>query len=313
VRIFLWHVHGSYTTSLVQGRHEYLLPTLPDRGPNGLGRARTWEWPPSAVEVTPEEAAAADVDVVVLQRPYELEHLAERWLRGRRPGRDVPAVYLEHSSPQGRIAEMRHPAADRHDLTLVHVTHFNALFWDAGSTPTRVIEHGVVDPGYRYTGELPRAAVVINEAERRGRVTGTDLLPQLNGDVPLDLFGIGARALGGIEDLPQARLHEEMARRRAYLHPVRWTSLGLSLLEAMHLGMPVVALATTEVAEAVPPEAGVVSNRVDVLREALHRFVRDPDEARERGLAARRAASSRYALERFLADWDALLEEVTAC
>jgi glycosyltransferase involved in cell wall biosynthesis len=176
-----------------------------------------------------------------------------------------------------------------------------------------VIEHGVVDPGYRYTGELPRAAVVINEAERRGRVTGTDLLPQLNGDVPLDLFGIGARALGGIEDLPQARLHEEMARRRAYLHPVRWTSLGLSLLEAMHLGMPVVALATTEVAEAVPPEAGVVSNRVDVLREALHRFVRDPDEARERGLAARRAASSRYALERFLADWDALLEEVAGC
>jgi hypothetical protein len=313
MRLLLWHVHGSYTTALVQGRHQYLLPTLPDHGPDGLGRARTYEWPPSAVEVTPEQAAAADVDVVVLQRPHELEHLAERWLGGRRPGRDVPAVYLEHSSPQGRIAEMRHPAADRRDLTLVHVTHFNALFWDAGSTPTRVIEHGIVDPGYLYTGELPRAAVVINEAGRRGRVTGTDLLPQLNGDVPLDLFGIGARALGGLDDLPQARLHAEMARRRVYLHPVRWTSLGLSLLEAMHLGMPIVALATTEVAEAVPPEAGVVSNRLQTLREALHRFIDDQDEARERGLAARRAAASRYALERFLADWDALLEEVAGC
>jgi glycosyltransferase involved in cell wall biosynthesis len=313
MRVFLWHVHGSYTTALVQGRHKYLLPTLPDRGPDGLGRARTWEWPRSAVEVPPEEAAEADVDVVVLQRPHELEHLAERWLGGRRPGRDIPAVYLEHSSPQGRIAEMRHPTADRYDLTLVHVTHFNALFWDAGSTPTRVIEHGVVDPGYRYTGELPRAAVVINEPGRRGRVTGTDLLPRLNGDVPLDLFGIGAAAFGGIEDLPQALLHQEMARRRAYLHPVRWTSLGLSLLEAMHLGMPVVALATTEVAEAVPREAGVVSNRVETLREALNRFLQDPAEARERGLAARRAASSRYALERFLADWDALFEDVAAC
>jgi hypothetical protein len=30
---------------------------------------------------------------------------------------------------------MRHPAADRDDLVLVHVTHFNAVFWDAGSTP----------------------------------------------------------------------------------------------------------------------------------------------------------------------------------
>lgn len=312
MRVFVWHVHGSYTTSLVQGRHEYLLPTLPDRGPDGLGRARTWEWPPSAIEVTREEAAEADVDVVVLQRPHELE-LAERWLGGRRPGRDVPAVYLEHTSPQGRIAEMRHPAADRPDLTLVHVTHFNALFWDAGRTPTRVIEHGIVDPGYRYSGELPRAAVVINEPGRRGRVTGTDLLARLNGDVPLDLFGVGAGAFGGVENLPQARLHEELPRRRVYLHPVRWTSLGLSLLEAMHLGMPVVALATTEVAEAVPPEAGVVSNRLDTLYEALRRLARDPEEARERGLAARRAVRSRYGLERFLADWDALLEEVVAC
>ena len=80
------------------------------------------------------------------------------------PGRDVRAIYLEHNAPQGRIAEMRHPAADRDDLTVVHVTHFNALFWDCGTTPVRVIEHGVVDPGYRYTGELPRAAVAINEA-----------------------------------------------------------------------------------------------------------------------------------------------------
>jgi Glycosyl transferases group 1 len=312
MRVFIWHVHGSYTTSLVQGRHEYLLPTLPDRGPDGLGRARTWDWPRSAIEVTPAEAAEADVDVVVLQRPHELE-LAERWLGGRRPGRDVPAVYLEHTSPQGRIADMRHPAADRPELTLVHVTHFNALFWDAGRTPARVIEHGIVDPGYRYSGELPRAAVVINEPGRRGRVTGTDLLARLNGDVPLDLFGIGARALGGVENLPQERLHDEIARRRVYLHPIRWTSLGLSLLEAMHLGMPVVALATTEVAEAVPPEAGVVSNRLDTLHEALRRLVRDPEEARERGLAARRAARSRYGLERFLADWDALLEEVAAC
>lgn len=173
MKVFVAHVHGSWMTAFVRGGHEYLLPVLPGRGADGRGRATTWNWPPSAVEVTPEEAAAAEVDVVVLQRPQELHGLAERWLGGRRPGRDVPAVYLEHSSPQGRIAEMRHPAADRPELTLVHVTYFNDLFWDAGSTRTLVIEHGIVDPGYRYTGELERAAVVINEAARRGRVTGT--------------------------------------------------------------------------------------------------------------------------------------------
>jgi hypothetical protein len=318
MRVLLWHVHGAWTTAFVHGGHEYLIPVTPDRGPDGLGRARTYAWPSSAVEVTRQEAAAAEVDVVVLQRPHELEGLAAAWLGGRRPGRDLPAVYLEHNAPQGRIAEMRHPAADRDDLVVVHVSHFNDLFWDCGTTPTRVVEHGIVDPGYRYTGELASAAVVVNEPARRGRVTGTDLLGRLGAGVGIDLFGMGAGELAGapgvrsVDDLPQDRLHEEMARRRLYLHPVRWTSLGLSLLEAMHLGMPVVALATTEVVEAVPAEAGVVSTRVDVLAEAARWLAADREQARLMGKAARVAALARYGLERFLADWDRLLDEVRA-
>ena len=311
MNVFIWHVHGSWTTAFVQGAHRYLVPVLPDRGPDGRGRARTWEWPASVAEVTPAEAAAAGVDVVVLQRPEELNGLAEAWLGGRRPGRDIPAVYVEHNAPQGRIAGMRHAAADRPDLTIVHVTHFNRLFWDTGSTNTAVVEHGIVDPGYRYTGELPHAAVVINEAARRGRVTGTDLLGPLETAAPVDLFGMGAGALGGIEDLPQDRLHTEMARRRVYLHPVRWTSLGLSLIEAMHLGMPVVALATTEVPEAVPPEAGVTSTRLGALEQGIRDFIAEPGRATLAGKHARVAALQRYGLGRFLDDWDTVLAEVT--
>lgn len=313
MRVLMWHVHGSYSTSLVQGGHEYLVPTLPGRGPDGLGRARTWDWPPSAVEVTPAEAAEAEVDAVILQRPVELDHLAETWLGGRRPGVDVPAVYLEHNAPQGAINDLRHPAAGRPGVTIVHVTAFNALLWDSGPGPVRVVHHGIVDPGYRYTGEVERAAVVVNDPVRRARVTGTDLLEPLSAasGVGIDLFGMRTEPLGGT-DVPQGELHDAMARRRAYLHPVRWTSLGLSLLEAMHLGMPVVALATTEVPAAVPPAAGVVSNDLEVLARALRRLAADPEEATLMGKAAREEALARYGLDRFLADWDALLEEVTA-
>ena len=80
----------------------------------------------------------------------------------------------------------------------------------------------------------------------------------------------------------------------------------------MQLGMPVVALSTTEVPEAVPPEAGVVSTDVDRLSDGLRRFVADAAEARACGEAARRSALDRYGLERFLADWDELLEAVVA-
>jgi hypothetical protein len=310
-RVLLWHVHGSYTTALVQGDHEYYLPVLPERGADGRGRARTWDWPENAIEITPAQARELSFDVAIVQRPSELNELVEDWT-GRRPGRDLPTIYLEHDAPQGRIVDMRHAAADRRDLTIVHVTHFNDLFWDCGSTATRVIEHGIVDPGYRYTGELARAAVAINEAVRRGRVTGTDLLPRFASAMPIDLFGIGAGALGGYDDPPQSVLHAEMPRRRAYVHPMRWTSLGLSLIEAMMLGMPIVALATTDAVEAVPPGCGVVSTDVERLCAALRTYANDPEAAREEGLRARAYATERYALSRFLRAWDDAIAEATA-
>jgi len=316
MRILLWHVHGSYTTSFVQGGHEYVVPVLPGRGPDGRGLARTYPWPPGVQEAPPERLRELDVDVVVLQRPHELD-LAERWL-GRRPGRDLPAVFLEHNAPKGDVPNSRHPVADQPGLTIIHVTHFNRLFWDTGGSPTRVVEHGIVDPGHRFTGELGRIAVAGNEPVRRGRVTGTDLLGRFAAAAPVDAFGIGAAGLpahtglpadrlGVFDDVTQRQLHTEFARRRVYAHLPRWTSLGLSLLEAMHLGMPVVALATTEAYEAVPPGAGVLSTDPDVLVAAARRFAFDPDLARAYGDKARQTALDRYGLDRFLRDWTDVL------
>ncbi|HEU5152557.1 MAG TPA: glycosyltransferase [Iamia sp.] len=317
MNVLLWHVHGSWTTAFVHGSHTTLLPVVPGRTAEGRGRARTWEWPAAAVEVTPEALADHPVDVVVVQRPEE-EELARRWLGGRIPGRDVPLVWLEHNTPPTATGATRHPAADRHDLVLVHVTPTNALLWDTGTTPTTSIEHGVIDPGHRFQGVEAAAVAVVNEPARRGRAVGADLLPVLAASAPVDLFGMGvdrlppAPGLRPLGDVPQADLFDEVAARRAYLHPFRWTSLGLALIEAMLLGLPVVALATTEVPEAVPPGAGVVSNRVDRLADALRRYVADPHEAMAAGCIGRAAALDRWSLDRFTRDWDLLLDEVTA-
>jgi glycosyltransferase involved in cell wall biosynthesis len=136
-------------------------------------------------------------------------------------------------------------------------------------------------------------------------VVGADLLPDLSRTLPIDVFGIGTD-----NDLPQWRLHQELARRRVYVHPYRWTSLGLALIEAMQIGLPVVAVATTEVPEAVPAAAGYVSNRLDTLHGGLRRLAADSALAREMGQAAREHALRRYGLARFLDDWQQLLEEV---
>ncbi|GGH95977.1 glycosyltransferase [Arthrobacter liuii] len=318
MRILLWHVHGSWTDAFVRGRHEYLLPVLPAGGAWGLGRAGR-DWPESVREVDLATLDADAVDAVVLQRPEEIDEVAGRL--GRVPGVDLPAVFVEHNTPKGNFPNTRHPLADQSSIPVVHVTHFNRLAWDNGSATTTVVEHGIPDPGQLYTGELPELGVVVNEPVRRGRVTGTDLLPAFASVAPLQVFGMktdGLAAAAGIEasrlaargDLKTRELHRELARCRVYVHPMRWTSLGLSLLEAMHLGMPVVVLATTEAPRAVPPEAGAVSADIDELLRCAERLVANPEEARRRGLSAREAALERYGLGKFQDRWDELLADL---
>jgi hypothetical protein len=318
MRILLWHVHGSWTTAFVQGTHEYLLPVVPDRGPDGLGRARTWDWPGSAVERSPEELADGPrPDVVVLQRPRDAE-LLQRWT-GLRAGLDVPAVHVEHDTPRGDVAGWRHPLADQRAIPIVHVTHFNAAMWDNGCAPVHVVEHGVLDGGSLWTGEQPRLAMSVNEPVRRWRVAGMDLAARVARQLPVDVYGMqvdqlvdrdAAFADGRHADLWQNELHARVAEHRAYLHTYRWTSLGLSLLEAMMLGAPVLVLSATAAPEAVPATAGLVSSDVDALIREGRRLIANPDAAAAMGAAGRAHALAHFSVARFLRDWDQLLEGV---
>jgi glycosyltransferase involved in cell wall biosynthesis len=144
--------------------------------------------------------------------------------------------------------------------------------------------------------------------------------------LPVSVYGLGSDGLGALAEersLPgldrsrchsvgQHQLHEAMARHRVYFHPYRWTSLGLSLIEAMTIGMPVLALSTTEAPEAVPPGAGLVTNDLARLRATARHLLADPEEARARGEVARSHALNRFSLTRFLVDWDQVLKEVAA-
>ncbi|WP_156688598.1 glycosyltransferase [Mycobacterium sp. Marseille-P9652] len=311
--VLVWHVHGSWTQAFVAGSHSYLIPLARGGGEDGIGLAgRSW---PGAREVPLEALRHEDIDLVVLQRPHEAALFA-RW-SGRRAGADVPAVYVEHNAPRPSPAGSRHPLADRADIPLVHVTDFNRLMWDNGRAPTRVIDHGVADPGPLYGGDIPRAATMINEPARRGRVVGADLLEPLSAYCGIDVWGIGTESLGydgggvtGRGDVAAPALWEQIARRRVYLHTARWTSLGLSLIEAMFLGMPVVAVGTTMAPFVVPAEAGVVSVDPDTLGRALRDYLNDGATAAAAGKAAREFATARFGLGRLLADWDRVFEEL---
>jgi glycosyltransferase involved in cell wall biosynthesis len=220
----------------------------------------------------------------------------------------LPKIYLEHDPPRQHATDELHPADDP-NMLIVHVTAFNALMWRHERSPTRIIEHGVVAPdGVAYRGELPRGIVVVNHLARRGRRLGHDLFLAARAAVPLDLIGMGAEEAGGIGEIKHEELPSFTARYRFFFNPIRYTSLGLAVVEAMMIGLPIVGLATTELVTVVRNgEMGFVDTSLERLVPRMRELVANPSEARRLGAAARKYARERFGIGRFVSDWNAAL------
>ena len=216
----------------------------------------------------------------------------------------LPAIYLEHDPPREHPTDTRHPVDDS-SILLVHVTPFNALMWDSGDTPTRVIEHGVTIPSdVRYSGELDRGIAVVNDLASRGRRLGSDVFVEARSRVALDLVGMRSEELGGLGEVQPPELARFAARYRFFFNPIRYTSLGLAICEAMMAGMPIIGLATTELVTVVENgESGWIDTKLEPLIEHMNALLDSPAEARRLGEGARRTAEERFGIDRFARDW----------
>jgi glycosyltransferase involved in cell wall biosynthesis len=306
LRILTWHVHGSYLDSLVQTGQRFYIPVS---DPPRSGFTARWpEWPDSVVEVPEEEVRDLDVDLVLFQSRTNWEVDQHGLSAGQRRG---PRIYVEHDPPREHPTDTRHWVDDP-EVLLVHVTHFNALMWDSGGTPTRVIEHGVPDPGQRWTGGLERGIVVVNDLDRRGRRLGADLFVDARRSLPLDLVGMGSERLGGLGEIPRTDLPYFEGRYRFFFNPIRYTSLGLAMCEAMMVGLPIVAFATTEIPTVVEDGvSGFLATDPSVLHDRMVELLADRGLAARLGAAARRTALERFGIERFASDWLDAFELVT--
>ncbi|MEX2543456.1 MAG: glycosyltransferase family 4 protein [Trueperaceae bacterium] len=309
LRVLTWHVHGSYLYYLSQTECDFLLPVKEGRPEGYGGRAGSFPWGVNVREVPAEQVRNEEIDVVLCQSRRNWETDRFELLTGEQL--QLPTVFLEHDPPRQSPTDTRHPVDDR-DVLLVHVTRFNDLMWDSGRTPTKVIEHGVtVPPGTRYSGVLERGLVVVNGLERRGRRLGADIFRSVRERVPLDLVGMESERSGGLGEVPHADMAPFAARYRFLFNPIRYTSLGLAVCEAMAAGVPVIGLATTEMATTIENgRNGYVDNDIDNLTARMHELLNDPELARRLGEGARRTARERFGIERFTRDWIATLREV---
>lgn len=306
-RVLIWNVHGNYLHALSHVPVEWIVPVA-DAGRAGYTPPTPHlDWPANVRTAAPQALRAMRLDAVVYQSTANLADAAE--LLGREQ-LSLPCVYVEHNPPEPSPTESWHPFRHPRGL-LVHVTHFNAEMWQAPGVAQRVIEHGVPDAGAGPDQRQPRGLVVINHLGRRGRRLGLDIFERARASVALDLIGMQSEALGGLGEVANRQVAGVMAEYRYFFTPIRYASLGLSLVQAMLCRLPVVGFAATELASVVENgRNGYVDTRESRWLEAARSLQEDAGLAANWGDSARATALERFGMERFVNEWTAALRAV---
>ena len=312
LRILTWHVHGNYLYNLTQVPHDFYLVTDQARSTHRSGRCGVLPWGDNVFEAPLSTLQTMQFDVVLYQHRRQWDN--DRLTALSPAQQALPRVVLEHDPPMDHPTDQPHWCQDSGAL-LVHVTAFNALMWNNGLLRWRVVEHGVkplLTPP--WTGELDCGLVVANHLLQRGRRLGVDVYLEAFAQVPLRLVGMASSDLaeyGGTGEVPQFELPHVLATHRFLFNPIRHTSLGLAVIEAMMAGLPVVGLATTELVTVITSgRNGYIDTRMPRLLEVMHLLLRDRGLAAEWGREGQRTACERFGIGRFVNDWMRVFDEV---
>jgi glycosyltransferase involved in cell wall biosynthesis len=309
LKIFTWHIHGSYLYYLSQGNYQIYIPTKSEKTEGYYGRGETFPFSDNVIEIPAENVKNHHFDCILFQTNQNF--LKDQFEILSAEQRALPKIYLEHDPPRVHPTDTKH-LIDDPNMTLVHVTHFNRLMWNNNQTPTCVIEHGVTEPELTYSGHLNKGVVVINNLPSRGRLLGLDVFMEVRKHIPLDLIGMGTGELG-IGEVLHPQLSQFISKYRFFFNPIRYTSLGLAICEAMMLGIPVVGLATTELATVIENgRSGYIHADIDYLIKKMRLLLEDPDHAAQLGQAGRETALNKFDIKRFTNQWEELFKKVTA-
>jgi hypothetical protein len=310
LKILTWNTHSSYLHYLIQAPHDFYLLSMPERPPGYSGRSPSIQWGDNVFDMPIGMVQHYEFDCILFQE--DQHYLEDQYLYLSPSQRRLPRIYLEHDVPHEHPTDMRHPMDDA-DVLLVHVTPFNALMWDSGKIPMRVIEYGVVVPeNVAYIGNIAKGLTLIDHLGIGERRLGRDIFSAIREQIPLDLAGASAEDPGnGDEGLLQQRI-ASFASYRFFFNPIRYGNLNLAVIEAMMIGQPIIGLATCELATVIDNGvSGYIDTDINKLAAHMCVLLGDPDYARLLGEGARRRAMQRFNIHRFIADWNAAFSQVT--
>jgi glycosyltransferase involved in cell wall biosynthesis len=119
------------------------------------------------------------------------------------------------------------------------------------------------------------------------------------------------KKIGGLGEILHPQLPDFIKDYRFMFNPIRYTSLGLAVIEAMMVGLPVVGLATTEMVTVIRDGvSGLLHTDTQRLIEGMRNLIENRDLAAQLGRKGKEIALQRFNIDRFAAEWYQLISEV---
>jgi len=226
---------------------------------------------------------------------------------------DLPLIYKEHCvSPRFKL-----PVEWLRRITCFCFASRTAA--ERWVVPTRfadrkvIIGMGIDLESYRgYEGSTDCVLAVGQNICSRGNEKGYDNLRRLAEMLPITVVGNGNEAIPGAIGPAEnyGQLRGCYRRHRAFLNPSNL--LGMSTLEAMATGMPVVTFRMINSDLIVNGMNGFVVDSVPEARTALRRLLKNHALACAIGASARATVENRFPKELFVQRWNSLLARAVA-
>jgi glycosyltransferase involved in cell wall biosynthesis len=159
-------------------------------------------------------------------------------------------------------------------------------------TTARLVPQKRVEDGIKVVNELVKSGVTLHYKI----IGGGDELDKLKNLV--EEYGIG-ESIEFVGVLPSARVLDELTNADIYLHPSENESFGVAMIEAMGVGLPVVAAKSGGAMDIVVSDTGVLCEigDIDAMAKAIAELASSAELRESQGAAGRARAESLYSWE----------------
>jgi glycosyltransferase involved in cell wall biosynthesis len=225
----------------------------------------------------------------------------------------VPLVSLEHTLP---VTGWHYSTVDymktlKGDVN-IFISEYSRDKWGWSDEDAIVIHHGVDTELFNATNNSRENVVlsVVNDWINRDWCCNFSGWRRITAGLPVKVFGDTPGLSLPTENPTQ--LAKEYANARIFLNTSTVSPVPTALMEAMSAGCAVVSTSNCMIPEIITDGInGFISNDENTLRARIITLMEKPELAAEMGQKARQTIIDRFSMDKFVKNWDSVLEEAS--